>query len=75
MVANEKASTNFTTIDITFDQEVTIMKSYYAPVSFTKLLSDLGGSLGLWLGIGIIQICILVVNFAAKLRKCYLTQK
>ena len=68
-VANEKTSLNYSTIDLTFDQDITITKSYYAPVSFTKLFSDLGGSLGLWLGIGIIQICILVVNFAARLRK------
>ena len=55
-VANEKTSLNYSTIDLTFDQEITITKSYYAPVSFTKLFSDLGGSLGLWLGMGSLQL-------------------
>ena len=53
---------NQSTLDLTFDQEVTITESYYAKVSFTTLFSDLGGALGIWLGVGIIQMCIVMIN-------------
>ena len=70
MVSNER-SNKASQLDITLDQVVTVTESRYPPISFSKLLSDLGGSLGLWLGMGIIQICVLVVNLAvSKLIEC-----
>ena len=47
---------NFSTIDLTFDSAVSISESFYPPLSFTELFSKLGGSLGLWLGLGVMQI-------------------
>ncbi len=68
MVSNER-SDKASTLDITLDQLVTVKESRFPKISLSKLLSDLGGSLGLWLGIGIIQICVIVVNLAvSKLR-------
>ena len=68
MVSDEQSegffSDNISTVDITLDQVVTVTESRYPKLSFTKLLSDLGGSLGLWLGMGIIQICVMIVNLA-----------
>ena len=61
MYTNEiRKDKNNSVLDITFDQEVTITESYYAKVSFSKLFADLGGALGIWLGVGIIQMCIFV---------------
>ena len=62
MVSREKNSNEFTTIDITFDQLVTISKTFYPRLSFTKLFTDLGGSLGLWLGVGLKQMCLFGLN-------------
>ena len=45
-----------TDIQLTFDQTVTITESFYPGISPTKIFSDLGGSLGLWLGVGVVQI-------------------
>ena len=72
MVSNENSDSAYSTFDVTFDQVVTVTESRYPDISFTKLFSDLGGSLGLWLGIGIIQICIIFVNYASKFKKSFL---
>ena len=70
MVTDKPTSYGHSYLDITLDQEVTVVESRFPEMSFTKLFSDLGGSLGLWLGMGIIQICVLVVNMAfSKLRR------
>ena len=69
MVSNERTDSTLSTFDITLDQVVTITESRYPKMSFTKFFSDLGGSLGLWLGVGIIQLCVLIVNLIAKLKK------
>ena len=72
MVSNEKADpTSTSTFDVTLDQVVTVTESRYPKMSFSKFLSDLGGSLGLWLGVGIIQIFVLLVNLVSKLRKSF----
>ena len=55
---------NYSKVDLTFDQTVTISESYYPSPSLTVLLADMGGSLGLWLGVGIIQLFAYASNFA-----------
>ena len=43
---------------ITFDQTVAITEYYYPDFSETvaELLASLGGALGIWLGVGVLQI-------------------
>ena len=48
---------------IGFDQVVSITEAFYPPLSFSKILTDIGGTLGFWLGIGLMQICSNLVNF------------
>ena len=43
-------------IDLTINQAVTVKESFYKTLSYSELFSALGGSLGLWLGVGIMQI-------------------
>lgn len=72
MVSNERTDSALSTFDVTLDQVVTVTESRYPKMSFAKFFSDLGGSLGLWLGIGFIQIGVLLVNLVSKLRKSFL---
>ena len=36
--------------------EVTVTESYIPELTFSTFIADLGGSLGLWLGVGAVQI-------------------
>ena len=72
MVSDERTDSALSTFDVTLDQVVTVTESRYPKMSFSKFFSDLGGSLGLWLGIGFIQIGVLFVNLVSKLRKSFL---
>ena len=47
---------NETVFDLTFDQEVTFTESFFPSLSMSNLFSQIGGALGLWLGIGVLQI-------------------
>ena len=47
---------NFSLIKLTLQDEVIITKSFFAPLSVSELFSSLGGVIGLWLGIGMLQI-------------------
>ena len=54
--------------EITFDQTVRITESFYPSPSISTLFADLGGSLGLWLGIGILQLSVNVIDFIKNIR-------
>ena len=56
VVSEKKWDHNFTDFDITFDQSVSITEYYYPSFSLAEFFSSLGGILGLWLGIGLIQL-------------------
>ena len=43
-------------ISFNIDQDVTITESYIPEFSVTTFFADLGGSLGLWLGVGAVQL-------------------
>ena len=58
-----------------FDQTVTVTESFYPSLSFTKLFADLGGSLGLWLGVGIVQLFSYSLQFLSYLKNCRLINK
>ena len=63
MLSDGKSSHETTIIDLTFDQTVTFTEVFFPPPSLTTFLTELGGSLGLWLGVGIIQLCTFAVAF------------
>ena len=68
-VDDEQSNAKGTKIQLTFDQTVTITESFYPGISPTKIFSDLGGSLGLWLGVGAIQLCLSAHQYLALIRR------
>ena len=53
---------NFTKFEITFDKTVTVNRSFYPSPSIYHVVAELGGCLGLWLGVGIVQISLQGLN-------------
>ena len=41
---------------MTFDETVMVTESFYKPLSRSELFSAHGGALGLWIGVGMMQI-------------------
>ena len=57
---------------ITFDQTVEISESFYPSLSIAELFSDMGGTIGLWLGVGLLQICFYFVDFTFYIKSMFL---
>ena len=56
-------------IEIRFHHEVSITESYFPSFSLPSFFADLGGSLGLWLGVGAVQIigyCLLCSKWVKR---------
>ena len=47
---------SYSTIDITFSDKVEITSWDYGTFSIAEVLASLGGSMGLWLGVGVVQL-------------------
>ena len=58
-----------TAFQFQFDEVVDITEFYYPEFSITDFLSSIGGSMGLWLGVGVLQlsgICSTIFSFSKK---------
>ena len=47
---------NESMFDLTFEQDVEVLEYFYPEFSISTFLSNLGGTLGLWLGVGVLQV-------------------
>ena len=57
LIASKFTDKNRKTIfDFTFDQTVTITEAFFPKFKLQKFLSDTGGAIGLWLGLGMVQL-------------------
>ena len=58
-------TTNLSKVDLTFSRRMQVTTTTFLPFYLTTLLSDLGGSMGLWLGIGVLQVIQLIIAFVS----------
>jgi len=68
IVTSKKWKNAHSYFDITFDQTVRVTESFYPLPSLKTLCADLGGSLGLWLGLGMLQLCITGIEFIKTIK-------
>ena len=66
---SESSGTKYTRLFLTIDQQVTVTEYRYPIFSLTQFFADVGGSIGLWLGMGLLQIGIYLVDLLARPRK------
>ena len=59
-------SKNISSFHFTLDQIITLYDSDFPGFGWVSLLTDLGGSLGLWLGLGVAQLVEIILNWITK---------
>ena len=57
---------SFSSLSFTLNQRVTVTEFYIPEFSVSTFLAELGGSLGLWLGVGAVQLLISALQLATK---------
>ena len=53
----------YSTIDITFSDKVEVTSWDYGAFNWAEMLASLGGSMGLWLGVGVVQLLETLLTF------------
>ena len=61
-------------LDITIKQSVTVSEYFFPEFSVSLFLSSMGGALGLWLGLGVLQLATNIVTLATWIKKQNLKQ-
>ena len=77
MIYEKKNNTN--TIGITFDQRMEVTTTSRVQPTLSSFLSSVGGSMGLWLGLGVVQAIEMVINiivpWCKRCRVCRVCRK
>ena len=55
-----------------FDDTVEITEYKYSDLKFTKLCTEIGGALGFWLGLGMIQLFHEGLNLVKRLQQIFI---
>ena len=63
LVYKGKSLRENTKIGIKFDEMVTVTESFYPPASIPTFMAEIGGILGLWLGVGTLQMFLYFLEF------------
>ena len=68
-LSEEVTRRNVSVINLSFNQHVMVTTHYAIKFTFARFLSDVGGGLGLWLGLGLAQFLQGVVTWTLKLTR------
>ena len=55
-------------IDITFSNNVAITITYFPKFNIASFMSELGGSMGMWLGLGVVQTMEKMVSLVCRIK-------
>ena len=66
LIATEASSSNQSSIEITFEETVTVAVTDFAQFTLADFLATVGGSAGLWLGLGALQTLEMVWDIIKK---------
>ena len=64
----EETNNKYSVIEIALDQTVATTEYYFPEFNLVDFFASLGGSLGLWLGVGIMQIGVYGSEFIDKFK-------
>ena len=61
-----EADFNYPIISLAFSKTVVVTNTHFIEFNFLLFLSDIGGSMGLWLGLGLCQALEICIKFGCK---------
>ena len=62
--------TDYPAFSFSINQEVDVTESYIPEFSVSVFLAELGGSLGLWLGVGVVQLLNIGFGLLKSIKLC-----
>ena len=68
---SEQQRKESTAFHLQFEETVDITEYFYPDFSIVEFLSNIGGSMGLWLGVGVIQFAELCSTIFSKILKSF----
>ena len=66
MTASTSWKKNVSSIVISFNKNVQLKRIGFKEFNSSTFLADLGGSIGLWLGLGVVQILEILIKILMK---------
>ena len=66
MTASTSWNNNESSIVISFNKNIPLKRIGFKEFGFSTFFADLGGSIGLWLGLGVVQILELLIKILMK---------
>ena len=73
-ISKRRDDHHVSTLDITIKQSVTVTEYFFPEFSVSLFLSSMGGALGLWLGLGVLQLATNIVTLATWIKSQNLKQ-
>ena len=58
-------------MNFSFKQVVSVTEYFFPEFSFTEFLSSMGGAMGLWLGLGVLQLATTIESIFKWIKSSY----
>ena len=65
-ISEKRTAANWSYLTISFDQTVSLHRSSFPSFNWSTYLAALGGTVGLWLGLGIMQLMEILMQKVAS---------